>query len=676
MTTTSSTRNAARSGDLLHGLALLNTNWEQGRSFIDNFRPFVVDACRCIESPFTAEQVRAEITEAWGIDMPVGVVTNVLRRLVRDGLVKALGRRQNSREYTTTEDLRASASLKSRSQAVLREHESLLDSLIQFAGTREYELSREEAESLLVDFLQMYAIPVLRRSVEGDFLPTFDDSLVAEFIIELNERHPTEMQYVISLVKGNIIRSALYLDDFSRIEQRFRDTTAYLDTPFVLEALGVAGHVLQQAALEELELAKSLGIRLACFKITVTEIRNVITSAAGQVRSGKTAVDTTSRVVMLGTSALNLLVVTLENRLAQLGVQIVERPDYVDVDATVEADLRAVLERRINYRNENALEHDLRAIVAIHRLRRGKSTARIEESHAIFLTTNSTLVAAAREAVPPADRVAAPLAIVDHEFASLLWLKKPLAGPDLPRRQVIADCFAALNPPEAAWAEYLRQLEALRKSGTIDEATYLAARDGYEAQRLVTTMTRGSVDELSPSLGIDVVEALRLQLSDAEREKAAQERAELEERYKLDLTELEQEASELEERVALAVQAGEEKAAQARNEGELAGRAAALHVVADLAGRAAGWIVRVPLMVLLLFAVAIGVNQALTPDSLIISGIPYGVGAVLFLIMQSMDSVFKLPARTLVDRLCGWVSRGVSDWVGRRLGVHSNESPV
>jgi len=668
MTTTSSTRIAARSGDLLHGLALLNTNWEHGRSFIDNFRPFVEDSCRCIASPFTAEDVRDHVQRTWDIEMPSRVVTNVLRRLVTDKLVETTGHRRDERKYAATDRLRSTTSLKSKSQTVHREHEALLDSLIVFAGTRAQPLSLEEAETLLVDFLQVYAIPVLQGSVQGDRLPTFDGSLVAEFVLELNDRRPAEMAYLLSLVKGNIIRSALYLDDFSKIEQKFRNTTAYLDTPLVLEALGVAGPVLQAAALEELELAQSLGVRLACFKITVTEMRNVIISAAGQRRSGRAAVDSTSRVVMMGSSQLELLGVTLENRLAQLGVTIEDRPDFVETDATIEADIRAALARRIAYRNENAQEHDIRAAVAIHRLRRGRSTERIEDSRAIFLTTNTTLVAAVREAAPPADRVAAPLVIVDHEFAALLWLKKPMAGPDLPRRQVIADCFAALNPPEEAWAEYLRQLEQLRRGDVIDEATYLAARDGYEAQRLVTVMTRGTTTSIPPSLGIDVVEALKKELTQEERERAAEERVELEQRFKLDLTQIAQEtATESDGRVNQALLDGERKAAQAREAGERAGYAAANRAFAELTGRTGGWIVRTFLLFVALAGAATVAYRILNPDNAVIGSLPFLAGALIFFVVQGIDSIFGVPVKAVLDRLGDKVATQLADAVERRL---------
>jgi hypothetical protein len=39
-----------------------------------------------------------------------------------------------------------------------------------------------------------------------------------------------------------------------------------------------------------------------------------------------------------------------------------------------------------------------------------------------------------------------PLAVLDHDLATLAWLKRPLQAPDLPRKQIIADCYAALRP--------------------------------------------------------------------------------------------------------------------------------------------------------------------------------------------------------------------------------------
>lgn len=661
------THKRASSGEVLISLALLNLNWEQGRSFVDYFKPFVIDVARALQSPFAAEDVRGEVRASFGIELPTRVVTNILKRLVKDGTMDRKPQRRNDHLYCTKERLRSQQPLRSKSQDARREHEALLHSFVEFAAAHSTPLTLEEAEDSLLKFLEVYGLPLLRSSVGGDELHGLDGSLVASFVVELNARHPTEMAYLVSLVKGNMIRSGVYLDD-GAIEQKFRNTTAYLDTPFVLDALGVAGPVQKEAAGEVLQLARSLGVELSCFRPTATEVTNVLTSAAGARRSGRVTAYNSSHVITLSATELDLMAVTLEQKLAALGVRMEARPAYEAEDATVEADLRAAVSKRIAYRNENALEHDIRCLVAIHRLRGGASQSRIESCGAIFLTTNAPLVTAARKAVPPADSVAASLAVVDHEFATLLWLKTPTSAPDLPRRQVIADCYAALNPSDDVWVAYLRQVDRLLESGTIDEITYRAARDGYEARWLVGDFTRGKSTPISSTLGQDVVKALSEKLVEEERRRSDKAKAQLEKRFQLDLDALQTEA----ERSAAEVEA-------ARTEGEERGRAAAFRTIAHVLAKVVSWAIRVPVMLLVIVALAFGIRAALPGADPLVRNVPFVVALGAFGLLQFCDQVLGIPAKQLVDRLGDSVYRrvceGIETWLARVDAPNTEGNP-
>src|SRR5207249_4866764 len=105
--------------------------------------------------------------------------------------------------------------------------------------------------------------------------------------------------------------------------------------------------------------------------------------------------------------------------------------------------------------------HDLDSLTAIYRLRQGEFPYRLELSRAIFVTTNSSLAKASsrffrEEYGDAASRV--PHCTLDHVLAMIVWLKTPLKAPNLPRVRIIADSYAALNPPVALWKEYLDEI--------------------------------------------------------------------------------------------------------------------------------------------------------------------------------------------------------------------------
>jgi hypothetical protein len=161
-------------------------------------------------------------------------------------------------------------------------------------------------------------------------------------------------------------------------------------------------------------------------------------------------------------SDIDLRLARLDEDLGAFRIQIRKRPTSgIQVD---QEGLRTCLRDEVRYRREHALEHDLLAVEAILRLRGGERQFRLENSRAVFVTTNTSLVRAARS-FAGYQRDCIPLLFADSEFVTLVWLKRPMAFPDLPTKQVIANSYAGLNPSEMLWKAYLEETE-----GTVEES--------------------------------------------------------------------------------------------------------------------------------------------------------------------------------------------------------------
>ncbi|MEX2431051.1 MAG: hypothetical protein WD645_03935, partial [Dehalococcoidia bacterium] len=123
---------------------------------------------------------------------------------------------------------------------------------------------------------------------------------------------------------------------------------------------------------------------------------------------------------------------------------------------------------------------------------------------------------------------AVPVALTDHELATLLWLKSPTPRPDLPWKQVVADCRAALNPNDALWNQYLQELAVLEARADIDPEMYYIARFSNEARRELMGRTHGDPGKIDSRTVAEILAATReemtaphrQQLSAVEQEKA------------------------------------------------------------------------------------------------------------------------------------------------------------
>ena len=72
-------------------------------------------------------------------------------------------------------------------------------------------------------------------------------------------------------------------------------------------------------------------------------------------------------------------------------------PDYAKAHQIDELVLQDSLDEDIGYINPRALEHDVNSIRSIYTLRRGYAPVRLEDSVAVFVTSNSALAKVAYE---------------------------------------------------------------------------------------------------------------------------------------------------------------------------------------------------------------------------------------------------------------------------------------
>lgn len=497
-------------------LAILKVNYDQrGQDFIDNFVPFVVDVLRSHgRVGATQAAVGQELRTDFGIAIPHGAVGSVLRRAVKRRLATNLG---NGR-FVLSDQGEQSPGLADARRAAVRAEEALIERLVKFSGSHtSTPWSPQEAEAALIRFATERGASVLAdRGGLVDIAPAGevrDEShIMAEFAIQLSQRDTDGFDHLETLIKGALLASALYYPDIGRIQSKFERLEVYLDTRVALRALGTAGPEHEAAARELLELLYELGASLRLFDNTLLEVRGVLAAASralqhpGGLREGSG--ETLEYLASTGARAsdVELLIAQIERRLANLRVTVRQRPAYAASLSIDEARFEQLLRSgRGTHRPypEDALRHDVAAVTAIHRLRRGQAQPVLETAGAVFLTTNALLCSVTTEFFRDLQgAVAVPLCYEDYQLATLAWLKKPTAAPSLPRLFVIADAFAALNPPNGLWRSYLAEISRLEAQGDLTEEDYYSLRFTMAAKTALIDVTAGggSVEATVPEV--------------------------------------------------------------------------------------------------------------------------------------------------------------------------------
>lgn len=301
--------------------------------------------------------------------------------------------------------------------------------------------------------------------------------------------------------------SAVYYENPSAVTERFEDVTAYLDTPLVLEALGVNGEQVRAPIVEMLTLLEKQGVTVRMLRRTFDETQGVLD--AHGANTGDRRYDAGRGPIrgLMSPSDARMLSARLEDRLGELGIRVVERPAFERRYAVNEDVLEERLQAAIEYKNPGARVHDVEALVAVHALRRGRRPSRLEKANAMFVTTNRTLAWAAHRFFCDEygrETARAPVCVTADGLATRLWLKTPNEAPDLPTRQLLARAYAALQTSDALLDKYLAEAERLRKAGTVSERDYLIMRSSDDLLRRVTeatlndpdAFTEGTIDEI------------------------------------------------------------------------------------------------------------------------------------------------------------------------------------
>lgn len=517
----------------LASLAYINVTWETSRaSYLDNFVPFLLEALRVQGGPTSATEAQLFIRSRFGLDLPVGVVVSLTDRAVRVRKVRRIPQAKGVVQLAdgvadTLPDLGALQGECRRQQG------HLVRALVSFAQERfGVEWHEPAAEDALLTYIESKTVRLMETAVRGVPWPNDGTShqreyVVSSFIADIADHDPTSFNYLDQMIKGSMLSAVLYVEPTGQVNRKFKHTTIYLDTAICLRALGLEGTEAKSAAQAMLVLALTQGAELACFVHTVREIKGVLYSARDALRSGRATEYSRSGVTRhlqdsgAAPADVDLMIARLETDLEASRIRIRDTPPFAAHLGVDEAALENVLQERVRYREGRARITDLNSLTAIHRIRYGQSDVHLETCRAVFVTNNHRLVSAGRIFFD-STRHGWPLAMMDSTLTTLLWVKAPNSMPDLPRSQVVADCYSALAPSPTLWSKFLHEIDRLEQRGMVDADSIALLRYSHEAEQAIMDTTLGDPQRVSEAaVQVSLIRAREAAAEPAEQAKNA-----------------------------------------------------------------------------------------------------------------------------------------------------------
>lgn len=244
MTTVTPKASAARAAKGLATLALLKVNFDQGHDHIEMFMPFVRDCVASLPNDeFGSEEIRALVRDRHELTLPESVLGTLLARSARRGEL-----RRSEGRYRRIGLRVASPTVTEVRERIGGEHVNLATALRAFALGRGIQIeSDEEALALILRFFEQFHVALLIDDTPGplfrlnEVVTRRQAALVARFLEDTFARDPIRTEYVRRMLEGFVLQNALLLKDLGLATRRFQRLVVYLDTGFILRALGLAG---------------------------------------------------------------------------------------------------------------------------------------------------------------------------------------------------------------------------------------------------------------------------------------------------------------------------------------------------------------------------------------------------------------------------------------------------
>ena len=486
----------------LTSLAMLKVNIDRGQDYLDYLRPFILQVLVTHKpDPITDAAVQDLIRIDFGLEIPRRAVQIVLKRLSRRyPLKKAYG------VYRINGEL-PDPKIAVRKTAANRHIQAVLSGLAEFSkGTSKPIMSNDEAVTAICAFLTQFDIPCLRAYLRGTAIPTIEGQhsaqivLVSKYVLALQNTDPERFESFLVVVKGHMLANALLCPDLTNAPRSYTGVTFYLDTPLLVQRLGLEGYPKQASVRSLVELLHNLGATVATFSHSHNELSGVIRGAAQYVdsRYGRGLIVMEARRRGTTKSDLLLLAGQIDDKLEDARIDVLNTPRHIKNFQIDEAAFETMLGDEVAYFNPRAKEHDINSVRSIYVLRAGTSPSILERAKAALVTSNVGFSQAAFQyGQNHAESREVSSVITDFSLVNMAWLKAPLGAPAVPVVELLAFSYAALEPPSGLFEKYLSEIDKLAQQGKITARDHQFLRSSPLAHAELMNLTLGEEEALT-----------------------------------------------------------------------------------------------------------------------------------------------------------------------------------
>lgn len=484
-------------GQALVSAAMLEAIWSsRKKDMIDLITPFILYAVAKKTSP--GEQINTKAVQKYVQvnyaypDLPESIIKAALSRNPQSAIKK------NNKKFVLAKPLDDEVSRMDQRERECTENISKIGNrLSQYLSThckKGVPVLQDNAISKLHSFFARYGLQVGTENLANVNIKPEEyesDYYIARFIFALHDAHDALYLSLIDLVKGYFLRLAIYIQPENGNIQAasFANTSFILDTPVLLDLLGYQGDERKNNATSLIRMLQRQKAKLYYFPHIKQEIIDVLTaykyslitgtfSGRGKTLEGLDclgfSISDVEREIQILESKLEGSFDIIEQNLPAYATK---SDDTVDESQVLDEEgiKQYVKENTPHYTDEN-LNNDITSVLAVHKLRAGKTSRNIESCHFVFVTNNIDFIHAFNKYYHDnVDKETFQLAISVNSLSAIAWIKCGEVE-RLSETELLKNAYCAMQPIPEIMAKLEDILAKLRESGSMRPEQVVALR--------------------------------------------------------------------------------------------------------------------------------------------------------------------------------------------------------
>ena len=566
----------------LLSLAIIRTNWDQLRKdYVENFVPLVSSLIKkkgYVDISFeNIKDLKEDFDIEYGLLLPTSALFTILNRLSKQNLIiRDHGKFKPNYEKINKIDI------SKKSDQLQREHQKVIKSLEQFIQNK-YSVSIDliELEKGIVKFLKKYDLDLLFASDNISMLPKVKtsqkiDYYINEFIADSFQSEPDLFKYILDLTIGHALSATILYKEFNSYSGKMKDLNIYLDTPLIMDLLGLHGQLKKQYIEEIIFAINKNKANLYILDITRGEIEANLRDALSSFEKGYTTPDKGNLTFKnclqydISESEIEKIYIDLVQVLKPYNIKLDSVPDHVELSRfqvdeeklyetiiktyeqigayestkknydtsylkPLEERSKKILSKGKKKKKDTSHENDesifsdeskinqtiyrdVKVLSGIYRFRRGNKPKTLKSCKYLFVTSNSALAFASR--IFERDQSMSnglATSLTATFLGTLIWLHSPAELKNINEKTLIADCYASMTPSDKLITKYIEMVEKLKDDISMDD--YYLLRSFRASINILEAKTLGDPDELTPKTIHEIIDEIIDRITKEERDK-------------------------------------------------------------------------------------------------------------------------------------------------------------